>query len=80
MKLDVPMFLSLINMAMDKDKEEKIHAEWVSLLPMMASGLLKYMSFGQYFDQVTGKNIDLRPTEDIIRDIEETHRKAHEKG
>lgn len=43
--------------------------QWCGMLP----SLVKYMSFDEFYDQMTGANIDLRPTEEIIKELEELH-------
>lgn len=73
-------FLGFINLAKEKEKKERIREQWLQLLPFMSMNLLKYMSLEEYEELCTGKNIDLRSTEEIIADIEETHRKAKEGG
>lgn len=61
---------------MNKQKEEELKGEWLSLYPFMCMKMLKFMSFKDYSEQRQGKNIDLRPTEEIIKEIEELHRKG----
>ena len=47
----------------------------LSLLLLYKEGydIGKYISFENYVEQCTGKNIDLRPAEDIIAELEEMH-------
>lgn len=78
--MEVMDFLIFLQKAIEKEEEEHIRAQWVTMLPYMSIKRLKYMSFSDYKDQVTGKNIDTRPAEEIIRDIEETHRRANMEG
>lgn len=65
-------FILFVNKAREKEKEERLYQQWCAMLPQMN----KYMSFVDFSDMLTGKNIDMRPAEDIIKDIEEAHRKA----
>jgi hypothetical protein len=37
----------------------------------------KYMTFEDYYDKATGRNIDLRPTEEILAEIEAAHSRVH---
>ena len=73
MELDV--FIDFIKKAGEKEKEERIHNQWVSMLPYMSLKQLEYISFQKYKEKVTGANIDMRPTSEIIKEIEEIHRK-----
>lgn len=79
MKMEAKDFLFLLMKTMEKEKEEQIKTQWTTMLPFMSMKILGYMSFEDYRDKCTGKNIDMRSTDEIIRDIEETHRKAHMK-
>lgn len=71
-------FLRFLHTAIEKEKEETYFSEWINLYPHMAMGLIKFISFNEYVDARTGRNIDMRPTEEIIAEIEELHRKKVE--
>lgn len=62
-------FIPFYRQAKKKDLEERIYMQWCGMLP----SLVKYMSFDEFYDQMTGANIDLRPTEEIIKELEELH-------
>ena len=65
-------FIDLVLLAMEEEKKERFRQEWLALLPLMVrSG--KYMSFERYYEEASGKNIDLRPTEEIIAEIDAAH-------
>ena len=49
------------------------------MLPMMASKVLKFMSFEEYYDQVSGRNIDLRPDEEILAEVEAIRKEMKER-
>lgn len=74
--LEIPEFIQLVKKAKEKEIEERIREQWVTMLPFMSLKMLNYMPFEEYFDRCTGRNIDLRPTDEIIRDIEETHKRV----
>lgn len=38
------------------------------------------MPFHEYLEQATGKNIDMRPTAEILRELDELERKIKEGG
>lgn len=63
-----------LKVAQDRELDERIYAQWLVQLPMMNSDT--YISFTDYRDKLTGANLDLRPAEDIIAEIEEAHRRA----
>lgn len=77
MRLDE--FLELISLAVEEEQKEKHRQEWLHLLPLMIRAD-KYMSFEEYYDRVTGKNIDMRSTEEIIAEIDAAHAKVKKDG
>lgn len=80
LKMEVSDFIRFIELARDKEKEDEIRAQWIAHLPYMSMKQLKYMSFNDYKDKVTGKNIDTRPADVIIAEINEIHEKAKKGG
>lgn len=78
MKMDVGKFLKFVLKAKEEERREQIQRQWTAMLPLMSMQVLKYKSFEEYYQSCIGSNIDLRSVEEIIADIEETHRKAHE--
>jgi hypothetical protein len=79
MRMDVGRFTQFVLNAKEMERKEQIQRQWTAMLPLMSMQYLKYMSFEEYYNNCTGANVDLRSTEEIIADIEETHRKAHAK-
>ena len=71
MQMDAVDFIEFVRLAKEKELEEKIRMQWVVQLPFMGEN---YISFKEYFDKVTGRNVDLRSAEEIIKDIEEAHK------
>lgn len=69
--LPLNVFCDLIRKLDEEKRKEEIRNQWTAMLPFMSAGFLKYMSFNDYFDQCTGKNIDLRPDEEILDDAKE---------
>lgn len=68
-------FIDLVLLAMEEEKKERYRQEWLVLLPLMIrSG--KYMNFERYYEEASGKNIDFRPTEEIIAEIDAAHERA----
>lgn len=63
-------FVEFIVLAIKNDRKEKVREEYLALLPhMVQSG--HYMTFDAFYDEVTGVNIDWRPSESIIKEAEE---------
>lgn len=62
--------LQLIRKAKDQEREARIFQQWVAQLPIMSIGG-DIISFDDYRDRVTGANIDFRPTEDILQELED---------
>lgn len=64
-------FIDFVRLAREKDHEEKWHQQWCAMLPE----LKEYMSFDEFLNRMTGRNIDVRPNEEIIKELEELHGK-----
>ena len=75
--LDVDQTLRLLLMALEDEAKEQIRDEWLHLLPCMVFAQ-HYMTFKQYYDTVTGANIDNRPIDEIIAEIDRKHAEARE--
>lgn len=73
LKLPIVAFNGLVQRGKEVEEDERLHRQWVSMLPQMSLGQLKYMSFEEYKNKCLGKNIDLRPNEAIIAELEELH-------
>jgi hypothetical protein len=73
MSLPVGEFCELIVCAADKIQEEKIWQQWIAVLPFMYLKQLKFMPFRDFYDVLTGANIDRRPEKEIIQDILDAH-------
>ena len=77
MRMDTGKFIKFVLNALETERKEQIQRQWTALLPFMALKCFQYLSFDSYYEKCTGANIDLRTTEEIIADIEETHKRAH---
>lgn len=75
MRLDITDFCRFLKIAKEKEEDERLRSQWVAMLPFMSMQQLKFMSFEDYKDQCTGKNIDIRPADDIIKELENLHGK-----
>lgn len=74
--IGVESFLRLVLVAIEGDIRDKHREEYLALLPKMVE-VGKYMTFDDYFDKATGRNIDLRPTEEILAEIDAAHQRVH---
>lgn len=52
------------------EMDDKIRAEWTALLPWMQTGHIKLIQWEDYRTERLGLNIDRRPTNVIIADLE----------
>lgn len=75
--LSLDQFIQLILVAIEKETKQRYREEWIAMLPMMLFAN-HYMTFDEYYDTCTGKNVDLRPVDDIIADIDRKHAEAKE--
>ena len=77
MQMDTGKFIEFVLKAKEEERKEQVKKQWTAMLPLMSIQYLKYMPFEEYYEKCTGTNVDLRSTEEILADIEETHKKAH---
>lgn len=69
-EMSVGEFAEFLILAINKEKKEAIEKQYFALLPtMVLTG--KYMTFESFFDTVTGAGIDMRPANEIIKEVEE---------
>ncbi len=79
MQTDISVGLPLIAKAREKRQEDRLFQQWVVQLPLMAfTG--EITSFADYKSRATGANIDLRPTAEILAELDEVEKKLQEGG
>lgn len=61
--------LKFIQLAAKKEMEDKIYQQWCAMLP----ALKEFKTFKEFYDMVTGANIDKRPAAQIIHEIKQLH-------
>lgn len=61
----------VLEKAREMEIEERLHREWSSILPAMQKGELKLIQFDDYMDRRLGRNIDTRPADVILAELEE---------
>lgn len=70
---DIELAEKIIEKAKEKEKEKRYFLQWVVQLPNMTDET--YTNFSSYVDRVTGRNIDKRPVEECMKEIEEIKKK-----
>lgn len=79
MALDFDTGLELIIKAMKEERDERLFRQWTAQLPIMAiTG--EIIDFEAYRDRVTGANIDRRPAEEILEELDEVEKKFEKGG
>lgn len=78
MALPLPDFLALYAKGREKEQESRIFLQWAIQLPLMATAD-KYTPYQEYYDRLTGANIDTRPAEVIMAEIEQAAARAAQK-
>lgn len=73
MHLDMVTAARIIAKAKEKEQEKRFFLQWVVQLPKMTEET--YISFESYVDKVTGRNIDARPVDECMKEIEEIKKK-----
>ena len=61
---------------LDEVLNERLYAQWLAYLPMLIQSN-KFMSFAQFKDEMTGANIDTRPAEEILAEVEDIRVKLY---
>lgn len=69
MRQDIETALRIIKKAKEKEEEKRYFIQWAVQLPFMTKD--NYISFNDYIDKVTGRNIDTRSTAECMAEIEE---------
>lgn len=73
MHSNIDTAIRIINKAREKEKENRYFLQWVVQLPNMSKE--NFVSFDEYVDRVTGRNIDKRPVFECMAEIEEIKKK-----
>lgn len=73
MNLPVLEYLNFVTGMIEKDRDDYYYKQWCAILPLMHMKYIKFISFNDYKDRVTGKDLDLRDTDTIIAEIKELH-------
>lgn len=69
--IDIINLAEILKVAVEKTRRDTVYAEWVAIQPFMILEWLKFMSFDDYYTRRTGGDIDVRPAEEILAEVEE---------
>lgn len=69
--LDVVDLAGILKKAEEQNNRDRMYAEWVTLQPFMIIKWLRYMPFDEYYDRRTGSDIDMRPADEILAEVED---------
>lgn len=70
-RMDANLACRVIRLARLAKEKDKARAQWNALHPFMIMKQIEYKSFNEYFDLVTGRNIDTRSAEEILEEVYE---------
>lgn len=79
LNLDINTGCALIIKAREEKRDERIFRQWAAQLSSMAL-IGETMSFEAYKERVTGANIDTRPTNQILAELDEVEKLFTEGG
>lgn len=71
--MQVDEFIEFVSLAIENENKEKVERQYLALLPLFCLRG-KYMTFDKFYEQMTGANIDWRPADEIIQEIQEKHK------
>lgn len=69
--MSIMEIVPLIRMASQKEQDKQIREQWLMLLPLMQMNVIKYVSLEDYKVKVSGGDIDTRPAEEILAEVDE---------
>lgn len=73
-ELDLVTLPKMLRKCIEAERRQEAREQWVALLPLMVRKEAKYISFEDYYEQTTGRNIDMRTDEEILAEVEEVRR------
>lgn len=72
--MSVIEFCEFMKEARKKERDERIFREWCALIPRLQDA--KYLDFEYFKNLRTGANVDTRPADVIIAEIDKAHKKG----
>ena len=79
-EMKIGEFCDFLILAITLDKKEKYYMQYTALLPLILRSTGRYKTFEEFYDEITGANIDWRPAGEIIKEAEEIQRKQNGDG
>jgi hypothetical protein len=75
MNLDVLEVIELLELAIEKREEEKAWQMWLTKYQNMDKK--SFIPFSQFYKKAISTEINQRPTEDILKEVEEIRKRAN---
>lgn len=72
--IDIVLLNKIVAEIITKKNREQALAQWTALQPLMAAGMVKNMSWQEYWARIENSKIDTRPTKEILEDIEKVRK------
>lgn len=70
-ELGAQEFIEIVLTATTKATEEKARDQWLALYPFMALKMIKNITLDNFVDMATGRDLDLRPDNEILKEAQE---------
>lgn len=74
--IDMPTdeYISFIKLAVENEKKDKAERLYLALVPKLIEAN-KFMTFDKFYEDLSGKNFDFRPAEDILSESAEIEKR-----
>lgn len=63
-----------------EERRTQAREQWLVMLPMMLKKEMRFISYEDYWDRVSGQSIDTRPAEEILAEVEEIRSELEKEG
>lgn len=73
-ELDLVTMAGLYTRIRDEERKSEAWDLYLKQFHYMISNQLKYQSFNEWYDRISGHDIDLRPDEEILAEVEEVRK------
>lgn len=73
-ELDLVTLPEMLRKAIERERRREAREQWVAMLPLMVTKQAKFIDFEDYYDQTTGRNIDMRTDEEILAEVEQVRK------
>lgn len=79
LNIEIGLFSRLYKQISKENIRSELKSEYNAILPLMYMRYIKEITFTDYYNRRTGGNVDQRPAEDILAEVEEIRKKVGEK-